>query len=174
MVKLQFDANEQFKITLPKSIVMAKKWKKGDTITLDLDMSPHFWTGEGACEGLTSVYRGPLLLAFDHRYNLALSPEGEKRIRDYDEWKSETGHRHALKVPGLDAKHMGEQLVEWHDWIPPVLLLKFGAGEGQNVFLCDFGSAGEVGTPYVSWLPVRNVPQETPFSPENPLRSVHV
>ena len=113
---------------------LQRRWKKGDTITLDLDMSPHFWTGEGACEGLTSVYRGPLLLAFDHRYNLALSPEGEKRIRDYDEWKSETGHRHALKVPGLDAKHMGEQLVEWHDWIPPVLLLKFGAGEGRTSF----------------------------------------
>ena len=37
MVKLQFDANEQFKITLPKSIVMAKKWKKGDTIEIELD-----------------------------------------------------------------------------------------------------------------------------------------
>ncbi|MFH1182089.1 MAG: hypothetical protein V1702_03980 [Candidatus Woesearchaeota archaeon] len=37
MVKLQYDSNEQFKITLPKQIVMAKKWKKGDRIEIELD-----------------------------------------------------------------------------------------------------------------------------------------
>lgn len=37
MVKLQYDSNEQFKITLPKQIVMAKKWKKGDKIEIELD-----------------------------------------------------------------------------------------------------------------------------------------
>jgi len=34
MVKLQFDANGQFKITLPKQIILAKGWKKGDTIMI--------------------------------------------------------------------------------------------------------------------------------------------
>ncbi|MCP3684157.1 MAG: hypothetical protein GY861_15860 [bacterium] len=37
MVKLQFDSNEQFKITLPKQIVLAKKWKKGDNIVIEID-----------------------------------------------------------------------------------------------------------------------------------------
>ncbi|MBN2454207.1 AbrB/MazE/SpoVT family DNA-binding domain-containing protein [Candidatus Woesearchaeota archaeon] len=37
MVKLQFDSNEQFKITLPKPIVLAKKWKKGDELVIELD-----------------------------------------------------------------------------------------------------------------------------------------
>jgi len=37
MVKLQFDNNQQFKITLPKPICTAKGWKKGDIIDISLD-----------------------------------------------------------------------------------------------------------------------------------------
>lgn len=36
MVKLQFDQNKQFKITLPKQLAMAKGWKKGDKILFEL------------------------------------------------------------------------------------------------------------------------------------------
>lgn len=38
MVKLQFDTNKQFKITLPKQIILAKGWHKGDEIKIELDM----------------------------------------------------------------------------------------------------------------------------------------
>ena len=37
MVKLQYDNNKQFKLTLPKAIIEAKGWKKGDTIKIELD-----------------------------------------------------------------------------------------------------------------------------------------
>ncbi len=37
MVKLQFDNNQQFKITLPKQIVLAKGWKKSDELEIRLD-----------------------------------------------------------------------------------------------------------------------------------------
>lgn len=37
MVKLQFDNNKQFKITLPKAIIDAKGWNKGDDIKIELD-----------------------------------------------------------------------------------------------------------------------------------------
>ena len=37
MVKLQYENNQQFKITLPKQIVSAKGWKKGDSIKIMLD-----------------------------------------------------------------------------------------------------------------------------------------
>ena len=37
MVKLQFDNNKQFKITLPKQIVEAKGWDKGDKLDIRLD-----------------------------------------------------------------------------------------------------------------------------------------
>ena len=39
MVKLQYDSNRQFKITLPKQIVLAKGWRKGDTLLFEIDRS---------------------------------------------------------------------------------------------------------------------------------------
>ncbi len=36
-MKLQFDTNEQYKLTLPKALVVAKGWKKGDEIEIRLD-----------------------------------------------------------------------------------------------------------------------------------------
>ena len=37
MVKLQFDNNKQFKVTLPKQVLLALGWKKGDSIDISLD-----------------------------------------------------------------------------------------------------------------------------------------
>ena len=37
MVKLQCDRNRQFKITLPRQIALAKKWKKGDDLAFEID-----------------------------------------------------------------------------------------------------------------------------------------
>ena len=37
MVKLQFDRNEQYKVTLPKQLLLALDWKKGDKIKIELD-----------------------------------------------------------------------------------------------------------------------------------------
>ncbi|MBW2996707.1 AbrB/MazE/SpoVT family DNA-binding domain-containing protein [Candidatus Woesearchaeota archaeon] len=37
MVKLQFDNNKQYKITLPKALIDAKGWSKGSEIKVELD-----------------------------------------------------------------------------------------------------------------------------------------
>ena len=37
MVKLQYDTNGQYKITLPKALIEAKRWKRGDKISILLD-----------------------------------------------------------------------------------------------------------------------------------------
>ncbi|TAL51935.1 MAG: AbrB/MazE/SpoVT family DNA-binding domain-containing protein [Nanoarchaeota archaeon] len=37
MVKLQYDRNGQYKITLPKQITKAKGWKKGDKLKIILN-----------------------------------------------------------------------------------------------------------------------------------------
>lgn len=37
MVKLQFDNNKQYKLTLPKALIDAKGWKKGSEIKIELD-----------------------------------------------------------------------------------------------------------------------------------------
>ncbi|MBI5397926.1 AbrB/MazE/SpoVT family DNA-binding domain-containing protein [Candidatus Woesearchaeota archaeon] len=38
MVKLQYDNNKQYKVTLPKALIDAKGWKKGDEIKIELDV----------------------------------------------------------------------------------------------------------------------------------------
>jgi antitoxin component of MazEF toxin-antitoxin module len=39
MVRIQFDNNKQYKITLPKALVDAKGWQKGTEIKIELDSS---------------------------------------------------------------------------------------------------------------------------------------
>jgi hypothetical protein len=76
-----------------------------------------------------------------------------------------------LDMPTIDAKRIKEKVVQWPDWLPPLLLLECKTKKGRTIHLCDFGSAGEAGTPYISWLPVDNSPDVSAFSRENPLRS---
>jgi len=125
-----------------------RTWKKGDGVQLDLDMSYHFWSGEEACLGKVSVYRGPILLTYDRRFN----------DMDPDE------------IPALDARSMEDRLVEFGTWIGPMMLLEVETPGGRKLRLCDFGSAGEAGSPYRSWLVVENAPKAD-FSPTNTLRT---
>ena len=37
MVRLQFDNNKQYKVTVPKALVDAKGWKKSDELRFELD-----------------------------------------------------------------------------------------------------------------------------------------
>jgi bifunctional DNA-binding transcriptional regulator/antitoxin component of YhaV-PrlF toxin-antitoxin module len=37
MVRLQFDQNKQFKITIPKQLCLAKGWKKGDRLGFEIN-----------------------------------------------------------------------------------------------------------------------------------------
>jgi DUF1680 family protein len=149
-------------------LTISRKWKKNDKIEISLDMSLHFWVGEKDCKGLTSVYRGPVLLAYDHRYNLQHAKKGKAEVRDSVKWKPTDC---MLKPLPLDARNMKPKQVKWNDWLPPVLLLEFKSTDGTIVRLCDYGSAGEAGTPYLSWLPIKNTPARMDFSQANPLRS---
>jgi hypothetical protein len=37
LVKLQFDNNKQYKVTLPKALIDAKGWNKGAALKISLD-----------------------------------------------------------------------------------------------------------------------------------------
>jgi uncharacterized protein len=125
-----------------------KQWMPRDVIEIDLDFSLHYWVGEEECIGLTSLYRGPVLLTYDRRFN------------DMD----------PADVPSLDARTLAGELSSWQGWLEPVVLWTVETPGGHKLNLCDFGSAGEGGTPYRSWLPVEGV-ESTEFSRSNPLRS---
>jgi hypothetical protein len=100
---------------------------------------------------LTSIYRGPMLLAYD----LALNG-GD------DVWR-----------PGFAAENLRlEPATTERRWLSPQLLLQTRNLEGQAVRLCDFASAGLSGTPYHTWLPMRFLsPPSADFTRTNPLRT---
>ena len=130
-------------------LAVERKWRRGDAVELSLDMRPHFWVGERECAGKVSVYRGPILLTYDRRLN-PMDPD---------------------RVPELDARHLEPKpaRVKAH-WVQPWLTFDCVAGDGTPVRLCDFASAGEGGSPYLSWLKVANA-AGAEFSALNPLRS---
>lgn len=46
-------------------LALNHEWKEGDRIEIEFDMSRHYCVGEKDCEGRTSIYRGPILLAYN-------------------------------------------------------------------------------------------------------------
>ena len=129
---------------------LRRSWGK-DVIEIEFDFSFHFWKGEKECAGKTSIYRGPLLLTYDRRFN-EMDPDG---------------------VPELDASGLQGSVVAPAHWLPPMLLMEFSAANGKKLRLCDFASAGVTGSPYRSWLPVRGAPPHA-ISERNPLGTTRV
>ena len=123
-----------------------REWKNGDTVKVQFDMSFHYWVGDRECRGLTSVYRGPLLMAFDPVYN-AVDPDA---------------------VPAMDAKTLHPEIATTNRVIQPWILVKVKALNGQEIELCDFATAGAYGNYYRSWLPIRGV-DPIPFDLRKPI-----
>jgi len=130
-------------------LALERTWQEGDRIELTLDLRLHFWVGERECAGKCAIYRGPLLLAYDPRFNPGLPAE---------------------QIPALPASALRPELVAWRGEPSPWVLVRVAGRGGEPVLLCDFASAGAAGTRYQSWLPVQEV-EPVPFSKGNPLRS---
>jgi uncharacterized protein len=129
--------------------VIDRDWKAGDVVTLDLDMSPRVWVGEKASAGRASLYLGPVLLAYDARFNNNGADDPE--VID----------ARSLRIkPAPDFKGV----------LPPIVLVEATTSAGKPVVLCDFASAGADGSRYRSWLRVEHA-TPTPFSHAHPLRT---
>ena len=95
---------------------------------------------------MASVYWGPILLAYDPRFD------------SHD----------PRKLPKLDLRRPLKGIEN----VPGTLMrFRAAAAGGGTVTLCDFASAGAAGNPYVSWLPAEGA-EAVPFGRENPWRRV--
>lgn len=126
-----------------------RDWKPGDTIELGLDLGLRAWVGERASEGRVSLYRGPLLMTFDPRFNPGIDGDDPPAI----DWKSLPAEAELEAAAGADFG-----------------VITVPAG-GALLRLCDFSSAGAEGDPYRSWLRVTGAPSPEPFDRLHPDRS---
>jgi DUF1680 family protein len=126
---------------------ISHEWRGDDEIEVWLDMSPHVWVGEREAQGRVSIYRGPLLLAYDRAYN-TLDPH---------------------ELPVLTPQAIQDMTLQPCDGPEPPWSLWRVEGAGSNpLFLCDFASAGVSGTPYRTWLPAQGFTPQS-FSREQPI-----
>lgn len=116
-------------------LALEREWKTGDIIEINLDMSPHYWAGERNFAGKTSVYHGPILLAFDPVHN-EIDP---------------------AEIPQIDANTLSFEVGHTTRQIQPWMILTAEASDGTQVALCDFASAGAYGNYYRTWLPLQNI-----------------
>ena len=136
---------ESIRATAGSYALLDREWRNGDEVEIELDTRPWFWAGEHECEGKAALYRGPILLAFDTRFNA-----GDSMIE-----------------PDLGAEP--EPLAADAYNPRPWMLLKWPAKGGGTITLCDFASAGNTGGIYRSWLPVSGL-APTAFSEFDLLR----
>lgn len=106
--------------------------KGSESITLEFDMTPHFWNGDSNLAGRVSVYSGPILLALDQRFDSA-------------------AYRNDVAI---DPATLKLESVTTDDTLfpQPALLVKASDAKGNSVTLCDFATAGQAGTYYTTWL----------------------
>jgi DUF1680 family protein len=129
-------------------LVLDREWSGGTTIRLTFDFAPRLWVGERESDGRSSVYRGPILLAYDRRLN-----------PDEDDPSLDIAAVRGMRPVIAEGSIMAMQLTE---------------ANGRSHTLCDFASAGQDGSPYRSWLKVSGAPAAVPFARERPWRAVPV
>ena len=122
---------------------LKRKWKKEDKITLQLDMGLRYDAGDREQIGKASLYRGPILLAWDNRF--------QKRDRSL-----------LVDVSKLDQSErrpMDDEIMSLAGEYPPWMVVDVPTTDGATIRLIDFASAGAStikGRPisaYETWLP---------------------
>ncbi|MBP7049624.1 MAG: glycoside hydrolase family 127 protein [Phycisphaerae bacterium] len=134
-------------VTPGSYVRIERTWSPGDRIEIDLDLRVRALRGDEHVQFNTSLFRGPILLAFDQKHN-AMDPADMPEL-DLDSLALEP-------LPADDAIMRDKTL-------GPIVAFAAKGIDGRRVVLCDFGSAGAYGTYYRSWLPVRNSPP-APFT----------
>jgi DUF1680 family protein len=136
---------------------LRREWRDGDNVRLSLPLQLRVEAGDKEAFGRVSVYRGPILLAYDQRFN-AFDEEAIPPLRVA--WLSKaTVVGPDRKPAGVPAPVQNRQSIESSaSW----LLVDVPTSSGKALRLCDFASAGATGTRYRSWLSAEDAPPPPP------------
>ena len=86
-------------------LALQRDWRDGDTVTLGLDMAARAWVGAREAAGRVSLYRGPLLLAYDRRHrhplpHLAAPHTIERQHADWGSCRLQVAGHSSRRVVG--------------------------------------------------------------------------
>ncbi len=137
-----------------------RRWLPGDTLEVAFDMTLRYESGGGQMAGKMSVYRGPILLAYDSLLNDENAPTPPPLTpADLAEAK--------ISKPSRTAE--GAAIGRF----PPWMIVDIPRSQGPAVRLCDFASAGSCGSQYFSWLPAQHI-APPPLLPDEPAADAKV
>ena len=144
-------ANFELPTTEPAAgsyLALRRRWKAGDEIGLSFDFALRAVPGANEAAGRVSLYRGPVLLAYDQASN------------PFDE-----DHLPAVNLARLSEARLVSPSPGTVLSTPPAWLrLDLPVGGDGSLRLVDFASAGANGTRYRSWLPAENPPPPPAFT----------
>jgi len=112
------------------------------SVELDIDMNRDPLIGDELYSGKVSLYYGPVLLAYDQKFN----------DFDYNEMGSIDYSSLKLEKVAID-NSVGKTFK-----YKPMMLFNVRNTDGRKILLCDFASAGSYGTYYQTWLNIKNTP----------------
>ena len=124
------------------NLEVRRRWKAGDEVVLQFDFGLRAVAGANEASDKVSLYRGPLLLAWDQ----AQTTFDEKNLP-------------AVNLARLTEARVVAPAAQTHALQPKTWLqVEVLAGNGSTLRLVDFASAGSAGTHYRSWLPATKLP----------------
>jgi uncharacterized protein len=126
---------------------LRRRWRVGDRITLRFDAPVRYAAGANAANGKASLYRGPLLLAYDPAFNGADAAD----LPAVDLSK--------LPRTTFDAPARSEGAGAFSPW----LTARVPAAGGGEIVLVDFANAGARGGAVRSWLAAAPTPAAPAF-----------
>lgn len=141
--KLRLNGQPISKVVPGSYALLRHDWIQGDKIELSFELPLRFIAGANEVAGKVSLYRGPLLLAYDQAHN------------SFDE----------DAIPALNLDQLAEtRVMKIGSSGEPWLLLELPTAQGGPLRLVDFANAGATGTHYRSWLAAEHAPAAPAFS----------
>ncbi|MEE8451560.1 MAG: beta-L-arabinofuranosidase domain-containing protein, partial [Thermoguttaceae bacterium] len=129
--------------------VIRRRWSPDDEVRLALQMPLRHESGDGPMFGRMCVYRGPILLAYDVARNDFDEEEAPRLTPDL---------LRASRVVFPEASERAERSGRFSPW----MTVEIPCGNGKTLRLCDFATAGSLGSRYQSWLPADEIRPPTP------------
>lgn len=149
--RAEMDGREWKEVRPGEYLAVRRAWTGAERLEIEFDFRLRAEVGDRQSAGKVSVYRGPILLAYDQKDN----PFDAEAIP-------------ALAPSSLEKPELLAADSSSRDWFAPIVRVRVKGEGGRELVLRDYATAGAWGTQYRSWLPASGFPPPAPL-PLEPL-----